>query len=75
MKKPNKESKNSNKMGGKMSNLLNEEIKAIQLYKSHLEKAIPLETDSGRKQKLKDSWKKLNSLLSEKLNQCEDFKG
>ena len=58
-----------------MTNLLNEEIMAIKLYMSHLEKAIPLEVDSGRKERLKTSWKELNELLKDKLDQCGDFKG
>jgi hypothetical protein len=58
-----------------MTNLLNEEIMAIKLYMSHLEKAIPLEVDSGRKERLKASWKELNGLLKDKLDQCGDFKG
>lgn len=36
-----------------VSNLLNEEIRAIKHLMAHLEKAIPLEGDSGRKQELK----------------------
>ena len=58
-----------------MTNLLNEEIRAIQLYMSHLEKAIPLEIDSGRKEKLKKDYLELKELLSEKLGQCGDYKG
>ena len=58
-----------------MTNLLNEEIMAIKLYMSHLEKAIPLEIDSGKKQKLKDAWDELNELLTDKLDSCGDYKG
>jgi len=58
-----------------MTNLLNEEIMAIKLYMSHLEKAIPLEQDSGVKLKLKKAWNELNELLTEKLEECGDYKG
>lgn len=58
-----------------MTNLLNEEIMAIKLYISHLEKAIPLEIDVGRKEKLKRNRKELEKILIEKLEQCGDYKG
>lgn len=56
-----------------MTNLLNEEIMAIKLYMSHLERAIPLELDSGKKQKMKKNWEELRELLSQKLEQCGDY--
>ena len=37
-----------------MTCLLNEEIRAIKHTMAHLEKAIPLEIDYGKKQKLKN---------------------
>lgn len=63
-------------MGGyNMTNLLNEEIMAIKNLMAHLEKAIPLEIDSGRKQYLKDMYNECLSELEERLSRCEDFKG
>lgn len=56
-------------------NLIHEEIKAIQVYIAHLQKAIPLEVDSGKKLKMKRNLKELNTLLEEKLEQCGDYKG
>lgn len=56
-------------------NLLNEEIRAIQLTINHLKMGIPLEADYGRKKKLENDLKELNDLLAEKLEQCEDYKG
>ena len=53
-------------------NILHEEIRAIQLYMSHLEKAIPLEVDSSKKQKLKNDYKELENILRGKLEQCND---
>ena len=58
-----------------MTNLLNEEIMAIKNLMSHLEKAIPLEVDSGKKQKLKDMYNECIVELEFRLNQCEDYKG
>ena len=58
-----------------MTNLLNEEIMAIKNLMSHLEKAIPLEVDSGKKQKLKDMYNECRVELEFRLNQCEDYKG
>jgi len=58
-----------------MTCLLNEEIMAIKNLMSHLEKAIPLETDSGRKQRLKEMYCEAKAELEERLNRCEDFKG
>ena len=56
-------------------NLIHVEIKAIQVYIAHLQKAIPLEVDSGKKLKMKRNLKELNTLLEEKLEQCGDYKG
>lgn len=53
-------------------NILHEEIRAIQLYMSHLEKAIPLELDSSKKQKLKNDYKKLEKELEFRLEKCGD---
>lgn len=58
-----------------MVNLLNEEIMAIKHLMAHLEKAIPLETDSGKKHKLKKMWLECKDELEDRLNRCEDYKG
>ena len=58
-----------------MTCLLEEEIKAIQLYISHLEKAIPLEVDTGKKHKMKLNLEELRRILSEKLEMCTDYHG
>ena len=56
-------------------NLLNEEIRVIQHTMSHIKRAIPLATNNGEKLKLEENYKELNSILEEKLEQCEDYKG
>lgn len=56
-------------------NLLNEEIRAIQLTINHLKMGIPLEMDYGKKKRMENDLKELNGLLTEKLEQCEDYKG
>lgn len=53
-------------------NILHEEIRAIQLYMSHLEKAIPLEVDSSKKQKLKNDYTELKKELKIRLDECSD---
>ena len=58
-----------------MSNLLNEEIRAIQHTINHLRMGIPLELDYGKKKKMEQDVRDLNKLLEEKLVQCEDYKG
>ena len=58
-----------------MSNLLNEEIRAIQHTINHLRMGIPLELDYGKKKKMEQDVKDLNKLLEEKLVQCEDYHG
>lgn len=58
-----------------MTNLLDEEIRAIKHTMSHLSMAIPLEQDYGKKHKMKQDYKELDNLLSEKLNQCGDYHG
>ena len=58
-----------------MTNLLNEEIRAIQMTLNHLKMAIPLEPDYGKKKRMENDKKELNKLLKEKLDVCEDFKG
>ena len=56
-------------------NLLNEEIRAIRHLMSHLEKAIPLEGNEGKKQKLKEMYNECRRELEDRLNRCEDYKG
>lgn len=58
-----------------MTNLLNEEIRAIQQTINHLKMAIPFELDYGKKKKLERDIKELNSILEDKLEQCEEFRG
>lgn len=56
-------------------NLLNEEIRVIQVTMSHMKKAIPLARDTGEKLKLQEKYKELENILNDKLNQCEDYVG
>ena len=56
-------------------NLLNEEIRVIQTSMAHIKKAIPLAEDSGEKLRLQERYKKLDEILVEKLDQCEEYKG
>ena len=58
-----------------MTCLLNEEIMAIRNTMSHLKKAIPLESDSGKREHLKQMYKDCEVELEERLNRCEDYKG
>lgn len=58
-----------------MTNLLNEEILAIKHLMTHLEKAIPLEPDYGRKQQLKKMYSEAKKELEIRLNCLEDYKG
>lgn len=56
-------------------NILNEEIMAIKHTLAHLNKGMVLEPDPSKKARMKQDIKELNGLLTEKLNQCEDYKG
>ena len=58
-----------------MTNLLNEEIMAIKHTMAHLNKGISLETDTGKKFLMQKSYRELQRILEEKLEQCEEFKG
>ena len=58
-----------------MSNLLNEEIRVIQMTITHMKRAIPLEESSGKREKMKSDCRELEKILEDKLNQCEDYKG
>lgn len=48
---------------------------AIKHLMAHLEKAIPLEVDSGRKQELKKMYNECLVELEERLGRCGDYKG
>ena len=58
-----------------MTNMLEEEIRAIKNTMAHLSKGISLETDSGKQFLMRKSYKELNDILIEKLEQCGEFKG
>ncbi len=62
-------------MGGKMTNLLNEEIMAIKHTIACLRKGEVLEPDPSKRAKMKKDIKELNVLLNEKLDQCGEYKG
>ncbi len=55
-------------------NVLNEEIRVIQHTMAHLRKAIPLEQNSGRKEKLKQLYNECQMELDDRLQRCEDYK-
>lgn len=54
-------------------NVINEEIRAIQHRMTYLEKVIPLCSDTGEKQRLKDDYNELDKLLSAKLIGTGEF--
>lgn len=56
-------------------NYLNEEIRAIRHTMSHLQQAIPLETNSGRKEELKQMYRDCQAELEDRLEQCGDYHG
>ena len=58
-----------------MVNILNEEISAIKHTIAHLKKGVVLEPDPSKKMKMKNDIKKLQKILENKLNSCNDFKG
>lgn len=58
-----------------MTNLLNEEIRAIKHTIAHLHKGVVLEPNTTKKEQMKRDIRELNILLTEKLEQCGDFKG
>lgn len=58
-----------------MTNLLDEEIRAIKHTMAHLKKGISLERDSGKKYRMEKSYKELQEILVTKLENCEDYKG
>lgn len=58
-----------------MTNILNEEIRAIKYTIEHLKKGMVLEPDPDRKCQMKNDIKELNLLLVEKLEKCGDVNG
>jgi len=56
-----------------MSNLHNEEIRAIQTTIVALEKGIPLEPNQSKKNRMRENVKELKSILQQKLGECSDF--
>lgn len=56
-----------------MTNQLNEEIWAIRHTISHLKKGMTLESNQGKKEKMRRSVEELNDILLDKLNQCGDY--
>ena len=48
---------------------------AIRNTMSHLKKAIPLESDSGRREYLKQMYKDCEVELEDRLNRCGDYNG
>lgn len=56
-------------------NLLNEEIRVIQHTISHMRRGLSLEDNQSKRLKMKQDINELESLLEEKLGQCEDYKG
>jgi len=57
-----------------MTNLHNEEIRAIQMTLVQLRKAVPLESSQAKKDYYKHKIKELESLLEKKLLETPDFK-
>ena len=58
----------------RMTNLHNEEIRAIQMTIVQLRKAVPLEKSQSKKDYYKKQIKELESLLEKKLLETPDFK-
>ena len=58
-----------------MVNMLNQEIMAIKHTMAHLQRAIPLEQNSGRRMELKQMYNECQMELEDRLNRCEDYKG
>lgn len=54
-------------------NLHNEEIRVIQYTITQLKRAIPLEPDQGKREKMKKDVKELQSLIEVKLSETTDF--
>ena len=48
---------------------------AIRNLMSHLQKAIPLESDSGKREHLKQMYKDCEVELEDRLNRCGDYNG
>ena len=56
-----------------MPNICNEEIRAIQHTLIALRKGVVLESDSSRRNEMKQDIKELENLLEVKLNETSDF--
>lgn len=56
-----------------MVTLLNEEIMAIKCTMANLKKGMSLENDSGKRHKMQTDYQELQSILEEKLSQCNDY--
>lgn len=56
-------------------NLLDEEIRVIQVSMAHIKRAISFAESSGEKLKLENKYKQLGEILDEKLNCCENYRG
>lgn len=54
-------------------NLLNEEIRVIQCTISHLRTAIPLESDQGKRLRMKESVDELEKMIEAKLGETGEF--
>ena len=57
-----------------MTNLLNEEIMAIQCTLANKKKGAILEPDPSKRTKMEQDIKALNKLLESKLEQCGDYR-
>ena len=53
-------------------NILNEEIRVIQHTISHMKRGIALEPNQSKRDKMKSDVKELESILEDKLQQCND---
>lgn len=52
-------------------NMINEEIRVIQVYMAHLKKAIALAVDTNEKRKFQKQYDELEKSLKEKLEQSD----
>lgn len=58
-----------------MVNLLNEEIRVIQISMTHLKRAIPLEPSNSKRLKMEKDYNALKEILQEKLDSCGEYTG
>ena len=52
-------------------NMINEEIRVIQVYMAHLKKAIALAVDTNERMKFQKQYDELEKSLKEKLEQSD----